>query len=353
MKKSLLARCVGASLLVSLSACQHHPTAHAQDQQLQRLTKSHLTLMRQQADLLAQQLALLDSASRQYCATPSADNLQQVQQDWRQSFAAWTAMQGQSGGPLDAAGLSFAFQFWPDKKDTVAKQVQRELAAVAQGGSVPDRGVVTTLNAVEFLVTSELSAEQRCLLLPGISQQLAKNAQLLQSTWHDANGYEQQLSQMQQQGGETALLTQALSQLAHGYDRLEKKLVLPLNTASNPRPLFAEAWRSQQSLYFLRTSLSALQQEYRQGGLRSYLVNNQHQPRVAALDAAFADALARLPAGDSLAPWLQGNGSNLEANGYAQLLRFKLSLDQLGNQLKQALPSELGLSLGFNATDGD
>lgn len=349
MKKSLLA----LALLTALSACQSSTSSNAADVELQTLAHAHLTLMRQQADQLAKELNKLNTASVKYCQAPNTESLQSVKQDWRQSFAAWTAMQGQSGGPLDAAGLSYAFQFWPDKKDTVAKQVDRELAAVARGEAVPDRGVVTTLNAVEYLVTRELNAEQRCLLLPSISQQLANNAQLLQSTWHDANGYQQQLSQMQQQGGETALLTQALSQLAHGYDRLEKKLVLPLNTATNPRPLFAEAWRSQQSLYFLRTSLTALQQEYSQGGLRTYLINTQHQPRVAALDAAFADALAHLPAGDSLAPWLQVDDSNLEANGYAQLLRFKLSLDQLGNQLKQALPSELGLSLGFNATDGD
>lgn len=344
MKKSLAA----LALLSVLSACQSSPSASINDadNQLQTLADEHLRLMRQQAAQLADELNKLNTASNRYCQAPSSENLQSVQHQWRQSFAAWTSQQGQSGGPLDAAGLSFAFQFWPDKKDTVAKQVDRELAAVAQGEAVPDRGVVTTLNAVEYLLNSDLDAQQRCLLLPGISQQLANNGQLLQKTWQDPNGYQQQLSQMQQQGGATALLTQALGQLAHSYDRLEKKLVLPLNTAANPRPLFAESWRSQQSLYFLRTSLSGLQQEYNQGGVRNYLLSTGHQTRAAALDATFTDALERLPAGDSLAEWLKGEN-------YAQLLRFKLSLDQLGNQLKQALPRELGISLGFNATDGD
>lgn len=342
MKKSLLA----LSLLASLTACQSPSSAPTADTDLQTLANNYLTLMRQQADQLAQQLTELQGASSAYCQAPSSAALQNVKQHWRQSFAVWSAQQGQSGGPLDAAGLSFAFQFWPDKKDTVGKQVQHELAAVAKGEAVPDRGVVTTLNAVEYLLTSDLSAEQRCLLLPGITQQLTSNGQLLQKTWQDRNGYQQQLTQMQQQGGANLLLTEILGQLVHRYERIEKKLVLPLNNASNPRPLFAEAWRSQQSLHFLRTSLNALQQEYSQGGLRTYLLDSQHQTQVTALDTAFNDALAHLPAGDSLATWLKGDH-------YAQLLRFKMSLDQLGYQLKQQLPEDLGLSLGFNASDGD
>ncbi|MFD1007653.1 imelysin family protein [Oceanisphaera ostreae] len=358
MKKSLLL----LATLGTLTACQTQP---ATDAALQTMANDHLDFMRQQADLLANEFTQLQQASADYCqqtdvqtgqqATPS---LSIVTQQWRSSFAAWSAHQGQSGGPLDAEGLSFAFQFWPDKKDTVGKQVRRELAAVAKGDAVPDRGVVTTLSAVEYLLESELSAHQRCLLLPGITAQLASNGKQLQGAWYNADGYQQQLAQMQQQGGATVLLTQVLGQLSHRYDLIEKKFELPLNTVQHPRPLFAEAWRSEQSLHFLRTSLMSLEQEYRQGGMRDYLLqnrelqnstpqtSNQHQATVEALDEAFADALAHLPAGDSLSYWLQGDN-------YAKLLRFKLSFDQLGYQLQQRLPGELGLSLGFNATDGD
>ncbi|WP_417616118.1 imelysin family protein [Oceanisphaera sp.] len=344
MKKTLLL----LATLGALGACQSQPAA---DAALQTLAKDHLGFMRQQADVLAHELTQLQQASTDYCRqaeqqpTPS---LAPVKQEWRRSFDAWSAHQGQSGGPLDAAGLSFAFQFWPDKKDTVGKQVQRELAAVAQGGSAPHRGVVTTLSAVEYLLENDLSPRQRCLLLPSITAQLASNGQLLQTTWHNNSGYQQQLAQMQRQGGATALLTRVLGQLSHRFDRIEKKLLLPLNTAPNPRPLFAEAWRSEQSLHFLRASLTSLEQEYQLGGMRAYLLHagHPHQATVSALDEAFADALAHLPSGDSLAYWLTGDN-------YGELLRFKLSFDQLGYQLKQRLPGELGLSLGFNATDGD
>lgn len=344
MKKSLLL----LATLGTLGACQSQPAA---DAALQSLSNDHLVFMRQQADQLAHQLTRLQQASHHYCQQPSQQAepaLGVVRQEWRHSFAAWSAHQGQSGGPLDEQGLSFAFQFWPDKKDTVGKQVHRELAAVSKGDAVPDRGVVTTLSAVEYLLESDLNAQQRCLLLPDITAQLASNGKQLQAAWHDVDGYQQQLAQMQRQGGSTALLTQILGQLSHRYDRIEKKFELPLNTVQHPRPLFAEAWRSEQSLHFLRTSLTSLEQEYRQGGMRSYLMQAgiKHQATVEALDEAFADTLAHLPAGDSLAHWLQGDN-------YADLLRFKLSFDQLGYQLKQRLPGDLGLSLGFNATDGD
>ncbi|MBO1519687.1 imelysin family protein [Oceanisphaera pacifica] len=328
----------------TLSACQHQPHPNAD---LAQLTTQHLSLMRQQADQLTSQLTQLQQSTRDYCqtdASPAA--LAQLKTAWRSSFAAWSAHQGQSATPLDAQGLSYAFQFWPDKKDTVGKQVRRQLAAVAEGKAAPDRGVVTTLSAVEYLLESELSATQQCLLLPTITQTLTNNAKQLQTAWHNEAGYQQQLAQMAEQGGKTVLLTQMLGQLSHRYDRIEKKLVLPLNTAQNPRPLFAEAWRSQQSLHFLRTSLTSLEQEYRQGGIRSYLLNTGHHASATAVDEAFASALTHLPSGNSLA-------YSLKADNYAELLRFNMSLDQLGYQLKQRLPSVLGLSLGFNATDGD
>ncbi|MGO1616563.1 MAG: imelysin family protein [Oceanisphaera sp.] len=344
MKTPVLPLVTLLAAMGALSACQHQPHSGTD---LEPLTQQHLNLMRQQADHLASQLHQLQQRSHDYCqpdANPAA--LAQLKQAWRSSFAAWSAHQGQSGGPLDAEGLSYAFQFWPDKKDTVAKQVRRELSAVSKGEPAPHRGVVTTLGALEYLLESELSAKQQCLLLPTITTTLTANGQQLQAAWHDAEGYQQQLAQMAEQGGKTALLTQILGQLSHRYDRIEKKLVLPLNTTDNPRPLFAEAWRSEQSLHFLRTSLSSLEQEYRQGGIRSYLLSTEHHASATLVDEAFADALAHLPRGDSLAEWLKGDN-------YAQLLRFKISFDQLGYQLKQRLPHDLELSLGFNATDGD
>ena len=340
------------STLGILTACQSRP---AVDPALQTLTEHHLTFMRAQADQLAAELQQLQQVGTDYCrasspATPEKSPAE-LQQHWRSSFAAWSAHQGQSGGPLDAAGLSFAFQFWPDKKDTTGKQLQRQLTAAEQGHPVKQQGVTGTLGAMEYLLQSDLSPRQRCLLLPGIGAELAANGQRLSAAWHDADGYQQQLNRMQQQGGDTALLTQILGQLYHRYERIEKKLMLPLNTVEHPRPLFAEAWRSGQSLHFLRTSLVSLEQEYRHGGIRTYLQGSQqqdpsHAAVIAALDHAFADTLKHLPAGDSLGYWLEGDR-------YAALLRFKLSFDQLGYQLKQRLPEELGLNLGFNSTDGD
>ncbi|GHA14852.1 imelysin family protein [Oceanisphaera arctica] len=344
MKQSLLV----LATLGTLTACQSQPPA---DPALQALSDHHLSFMRQQADELATELQQLQQAGTGYCQQPPSateqDSLAELKQHWRSSFAAWSAHQGQSGGPLDAEGLSFAFQFWPDKKDTTGKQLQRQLTAAEQGQPIQYQGATTTLGAMEYLLESDLAPSQRCLLVPEIGIRLAANGQQLSAAWHDANGYQQQLIQMQQQGGATALLTQILGQLAHRYDRIKKKLVLPLNTVAHPRPLFAEAWRSGQSLHFMRTSLVSLEQEYRNGGIRAYLQQDpNHAPVIKALDKAFADTLKHLPEGNNLGYWLEGDR-------YAALLRFKLSFDQLGYQLKQRLPADLGLNLGFNSTDGD
>lgn len=322
--------------LGTLAACQAPAPV---DQALDTLADEHLTYMRQQAARLSTELGTLTRDGAAYCRDELT--LDALQDQWRHSFAAWTAHQGQSGSPLDAAGLGFAFQLWPDKKDTTGRQLAQRLARPG-----PLKGAVITLGAMEYLLYEDLTPPQRCALLPEVSRRLEQSGEQLLAAWQDPRGYAEQLEQMATQGGDTALLTQILGQLAHRYDRIEKKLVLPLNTAAHPRPLFAEAWRSGQSLYFLRTSLDSLAQEYRDGGIRAYLQQKNHTTLIDELDGAFTDTLAHLPAGDSLAPWLEGDN-------YAALLRFKLSLDQLGYRLRQRLPGELGLSLGFNATDGD
>ncbi|WP_417607155.1 imelysin family protein [Oceanimonas baumannii] len=319
-----------------LTACQHQPPV---DPALTQLTGAHLALMRQQAAELAEALARLDDTSHAYCA--GEQPLATVQQQWRTAFTAWTAHQGQSGGPLDAAGLTYAFQLWPDKKDTTGRQLTRQLN---QPG--PLKGASITLGAVEYLLYENLSQVQRCSLLPAVNKQLVQNSNKLHQVWDTPSHYEQQLEQMTAQGGAKTVLVQILGQLAHRFDRIEKKLDLPLNTAAHPRPLFAEAWRSEQSLHFLRTSLTSLEQEYRTGGIRTYLEQNNESVLMTELDDAFADTLDHLPAGDSLAHWLRGDN-------YAALLRFKVSFDHLGSTLKLRMPEALGISLGFNATDGD
>ncbi|MDP5293333.1 imelysin family protein [Oceanimonas sp. CHS3-5] len=329
-------RLLSLTALGLLTACQSQPPV---DPALGKLTQAHLGLMRQQADELAGELRQLDETSRAYCA--GEQPLATVQQQWRDAFAAWTAHQGQSGGPLDAAGLSYAFQLWPDKKDTTGRQLARQLN---QPG--PLKGASITLGAVEHLLYEDLSQTQRCTLLPRVNEQLVQNGERLQMAWYNPSDYEQQLEQMAIQGGDSVLLVQILGQLAHRFDRIEKKLDLPLNTVDHPRPLFAEAWRSEQSLHFVRTSLQSLEREYQDGGIRAYLQQKHDTTLITELDEAFADTLNHLPEGDSLTHWLRGDN-------YAALLRFKLSFDRLGSKLKLRLPDALGISLGFNATDGD
>ncbi|WP_418135420.1 imelysin family protein [Oceanimonas smirnovii] len=332
----MMLRLLPLAALSLLAACQSQPPANPA---LSQLTGAHLKLMRQQADELAYGLTRLQQSSQAYCA--GEQTLSAVQQQWQQAFAAWTAHQGQSGGPLDAAGLSYAFQLWPDKKDTTGRQLASQLN---QPGQL--KGASITLGAVEYLLYEDLTQAQRCRLLPRVNDQLVANSERLQLAWNNPSHYQQQLEQMTVQGGDKVVLVQILGQLAHRFDRIEKKLDLPLNTVEHPRPLFAEAWRSEQSLHFMRTSLQSLQREYQQGGIRTYLEQSRQTALIAELDDAFADTLDHLPEGDSLAHWLQGDN-------YAALLRFKLSFDRLGSKLKLRLPEALGISLGFNATDGD
>ncbi|MCT7654293.1 hypothetical protein MBH78_04760 [Oceanimonas sp. NS1] len=158
------------------------------------------------------------------------------------------------------------------QKDTTGRQLAGQLS---QPGAL--KGASVTLGAVEYLLYEDLPGAALCPA-PRISAELVASGGRLQQAWYHTAGYAQQLEQMQLQGGEAVVLTQILGQLAHRFDRIEKKLDLPLNTVDHPRPLFAEAWRSAQSLHFYAPACTACNRNTRPAGCELTLNNGMKPP---------------------------------------------------------------------------
>ncbi|QEY60431.1 imelysin [Pseudomonas sp. C27(2019)] len=306
-----------------------------------------------------QQLA---SSAQAFCQ--AEQSLEQTRADFLQAQHAWAALQPLLIGPLNEGNRAWQVQFWPDKKNLVARQVKQFLKANpehtladVQSGSV----VVQGLSAYEYLLFdqdvdfTEASHKQRyCPLL----QQIAVNQQQLAddviSQWQGNEGMLAQLTEFPNQRYAEPLeaLTAILQAQVISLDGLKKKLGTPLGRSEKDsvQPHQAQSWRSQASLNNLSAELSsalALWQGVDQHALRS-LLGAEHADLIKQIDAAYLQAQNELAAFKQPLTVLLGDEQQRQA-----LFKLYESFDRVHRLHEDELTLALGVQLGFNANDGD
>lgn len=306
-----------------------------------------------------QQLAV---SSQAFCAD-SAD-LSATRLAWHNAQSSWSALQPLLVGPLSEGNRAWQVQFWPDKKNLVARQVEALLqknnaltAADLDKASV----VVQGLSASEYLLfdtaidLSQAAQKARyCPLLIAIGTHQQTLANDILSQWQSADGMLAQLQQFP--NTRYADSQEAITDLLHtqvtGLESMKKKLGTPLGrqTKGQPQPFQAEAWRSNASLSNLSASLNAAEQIWLGSptdGLRS-LLNSQQSELAGRIDSAYQDTRQQLAA-------LQQPLSQLLADdtGRQKLNALYDSLNTLHRLHETELAKSLGIQLGFNANDGD
>lgn len=302
---------------------------------------------------------LVDSA-RAFCA--GEQDLAAARQTYRQAHAAWAALQPLAIGRLGEGNLAWQVQFWPDKKNLVARQVNALLDAkpqLKQADLESASVVVQGLSAYEYLLfdaaldLDQLEQKRRyCPLLLGIgTHQQALSAGVLAS-WIGEQGLAAQLKQFPNpryaEGREA--IGELLRIQVGALDGLKKKLGTPLARGKTPQPYQAEGWRSATSLASLDASLASAEALWRGAdgpGVRS-LLGAEHGDLATRIDAAYSETRQRLgalgaPLGELLA-------SDAGRDSLGQLYD---SLDRLHRLQEGELARALGIQLGFNAHDGD
>jgi uncharacterized protein len=304
----------------------------------------------------------LAASAQAFCS--GEQSLQQARQAFLDAQGAWAGLQPLQIGPLAEGNRAWQVQFWPDKKNLVARQVNALLKRKPQLTPADlDKSsvVVQGLTAYEYLLfDTDLDLEDAqqkaryCPLLGAIGQhQQALAADVLQH-WQAADGMAAQLRDFPNaryaDAGEA--VAELLRSQVNALDGLKKKLGTPLGRQSKgqPQPYQAEAWRSGASLASLAASLSSaerLWQGAENDGLRQLLAGGQ-QELGQRIDAAYADTRQRFaalqrPLGELLA----------EADGRSALNALYDSLSALHRLHEAELSKALGIQLGFNAHDGD
>ncbi|MGE8496148.1 MAG: imelysin family protein [Pseudomonas sp.] len=308
-------------------------------------------------------------ADRQLATSAKAfcDGQQDVTET-RQAFlaaqSAWAGLQPLLLGPMAEGNRAWQVQFWPDKKNLVARQVEALLKnkpALTTADLKKSSVVVQGLTAYEYVLfdpTIDLKdADQKaryCPLLGAIGehqQQLA--AEVLQQ-WQAKGGMADQLKNFPNERYAEApeAMAELLRTQVSAIDGLKKKLGTPLGRQSKgiPQPYQAEAWRSKASLANLAASLASAERLWHgaeQNGVQALLGSDQAELKQR-LDNAYNDTRQRLAAIDRPLGELLADDA-----GRQQLNALYDSLNSLHRLHEGELARALGIQLGFNAHDGD
>ncbi|OBT14788.1 iron-regulated protein A [Vibrio sp. UCD-FRSSP16_10] len=275
------------------------------------------------------------------------DKRASLEKKWSATMASWMALQGQERGPQQALDQSWNIQFWPDKKNTLGRKMQALLSEPKAWSAqdISEQSVtVQGLGAIEWLVydqSSDFSSNHdTCQTAISIGENLVNNASSIEQAWQENPWTD--LS-------EQAWVSEYVSLMSNQLDYTMKKLSRPLAKIGHPKPYFAESWRAKQSLSNIQYNVLALQEIYFADGTGlDHLLRSQGKYQLADnMSKQFTNILSAWPEQSSLFDALQSR------EGYSMTLAQYNKLEYLKYLLDENVALELGIVIGFNATDGD
>ncbi|SEG62595.1 imelysin family protein [Vibrio hangzhouensis] len=331
---------------ISLMACQsNEQQSRFQPQMSNHISQSVYEIEFDSAWQFHKAMIQLQDATVRFCQQET--DIAEVTRAWQQGMQGWMWLQGQERGPATALEQNWNIQFWPDKKNTTGRKM---LAASKQRTwtvEVLQRESVTVqgLGAFEWLLFDTASSfsqgdRQNCALALAVSGALASRSQTVVTAWQSNPWTEL---------NEAAWHAEYLALLANQLDYSMKKLSRPLAKIGAPRPYFSESWRSKTSLINLEANVEALQALYfAKGTGLDYILRRQGAYLLAeSIAQQFERILVTWPDEKSVFDMLQTK------SGYQSALSLFNKLEQLKYLIGEETSVELGVVIGFNATDGD
>jgi predicted lipoprotein len=324
---------------------------------------------------------LTDSAVN-YCEIPSnIAQFETIRTAWKKTVNQWSVVQNIQFGPLMVDNQAWKIQFWPDKKNLIARKVE----ALLKGDEaitiqrVDDASVVVQgLSSLEYLLFDAKAGNQlrysgdggqrRCELLVAVSAHLHNVASGLHNSWRkDAGNYLATFSQTGENNPEfpddNVAIGYLLDTLVSGIelikrDKLERPLGIgladtELKTDTLQTQIYQlEWWRSQYSKEAIITNLSALKDIFNANsayGIDDYLREVKGQTELSdKINEGFKRSIVAASAIDGSLFAIAN-----EATGRQAILNLHSELSTLLALLRNDLPTALGASLGFNSKDGD
>lgn len=268
------------------------------------------------------------------------------------AFDAWLGLGHLRFGPLEDRGRGLAIAFWPDGRGLVGRTVSRLLrdedptlldpAGFAQV-SVAGRGLFALERLIFDPALSGYRAQSHgCRLVQVMSADLAAMAEAVDAGWRQE--FAPLLLSAGQAGNSRFLSGKEAVQLLYtafvtGLDFIaQQRLGRPMGEFDAPRPHLAEARRSGRPLRNVTGSLTALRDFAR-------ALSDGPIPRTEAAFAAALDAAARLDD-----PLLAGVA---DPRGRFRVEALQGRVAAIARVAAEEMAPALGVSVGFNAADGD
>jgi predicted lipoprotein len=311
----------------------------------------------------------LAEAAHMLCEKPSDETLGDVQMSFDEVVQQWSTIEIVRVGPVIEGNRFERFLFFPDRKSTGLKQVQRILATSDEtatsveslkGKSVAAQG----LGALEYVLygtgAEVLPTEKngfRCRYGAAIADNLKAVAGELHAEWEKPDGIQAAWEKpgpnnpIYRDGKEAA--TELLGILVHGVESIRDQRLRPFYAGivkgepDKGHPKMAIYWRSGNTMPALSANFTALQTLFNTADMKALLPDGNADvvSAVNYLLQAIVDDLDEidLPVEEALA--------NDEQRG--RLNRILQNTNDVLQRLNLDFGAAIGLSSGFSFADGD
>jgi predicted lipoprotein len=315
------------------------------------------------ADFHAQTLTM-SNIINQICASPNTQTLIKAQDQFTNTALSWARIELFRSGPVMSDNQLERVLFYPDRKSTGLKQVQRilvekDIQSIASNRFEQKSVAVQGLGALEFTLFGtgykNLSTSEgafRCRFANEISKNLAKIADDLSLMWRKDARY----SNLWAKAGHTnsvfinnqEAINELLGTVVHGLETIKdiRLGAFLRNKPNTDRPKSALFWRSGNTLAVLKANLGFIQSLLNEGGL--YALANQNSKIVEAIKFEIQQNKAAINAIDK--PLFE---ALKDAELRSKLAYFQTSLKFTIGRIDNEFAKDLGLSSGFSFSDGD
>lgn len=308
----------------------------------QTIHQQHLAAANQFSSAAAE----LNTSMAAQCQKGNTASLETVQQAWAYTMQSWMPFQGRDKGSEAALALSWQIHFWPDKKDITGRKLGQllEQDSTWTADDLTNQSVaVQGLGAAEWFLYGNpqaLLSTQGCQLAEAVTAHIKQSGDALVEAWQE-NPWQTMTPEL--------ALGEYLGALNNQLDYSIKKLQRPMGKPGNPKPYQAESWRSGTSMLNLKASIAAMQRLYLADGhgLDQILRAKGYSETADRLVDQFTHLLTAWPSEPSMTSMLKNR------EGYRQLISISNGLEYIQLTLQDEVAPELGIVVGFNATDGD
>jgi uncharacterized protein len=300
------------------------------------------------------------------CASPDEERLKAAQQGWREAMLAWQHAQPIGFGPVADQGLAPQIEFWPDKHGTAGRQFSQAMAerdpSLLDPAQLSGKSVgLTSLVSLERLLFDDaiLDPENRdfaCGYALAIARHQVALAETIVDAWAGPDGFRTVVTGADS-GNDVffsaydpaAALYRSVADTLDGA--IQVKLEPPMgDDVDSARGRRAENWRSHMALASVAANLETARDLYAtQGGFGDFFRVLGGDPAVDQQVRAGFDA-ALQTAEDIPLPLAEAVEDPAARDQVQQLVD---QIKQLRELIRGPVVAALGLSIGFNATDGD